>query len=181
MTKRSSFYDQANSFGWISIVLHWTTTLAVIVLWFVGQSISSQPIDEIETRRALHITLGLIAWLPLAGRIGWRLSVAHPHVDGQTRLVHLVARITHYLILAALGVMIISGPLMAWALPDRTGVANFALVFHSNAAIVLLALVILHILGALKHLMFHEDETIARMFLPRQEQKKETVGTKGKE
>jgi cytochrome b561 len=27
--------------------------------------------------------------------------------------------------------------------------------------------VVLHILAALKHLMFHEDETVARIFVPR--------------
>lgn len=166
-----SLYDRPNSFGWISITLHWTTTVAIVVLWLVGQSITSQLTDEIDARRALHITLGLVAWLPLAGRIGWRLLVAHPHVRGQSRLIHRVARFTHYLILAALSVMIISGPIMAWALPDRTGIADIALVFHANAAVVLFTLVVLHVLGSLKHLMFHEDETIARIFLPRKQMK----------
>ncbi|NQV68405.1 MAG: cytochrome b/b6 domain-containing protein [Pseudohongiella sp.] len=168
MTQHRSLYDQPDSFGWITIALHWTTSIAIIVLWFVGQSILLQPADEVDARRALHITLGLIAWLPLAGRIVWRLRVGHPQVTGQTRLIHAIARVTHYLMLAALSVMIISGPLMAWALPERTDIAHFALAFHSSAALVLLALISLHILGALKHLMFHEDETIARIFVPRQ-------------
>jgi cytochrome b561 len=166
MTKSSSLYDQPHSFGWISIALHWTTTIAIVVLWLVGMSITSQSVDEIADRRALHITIGLIAWLPIAARIIWRLKVAHPHVNGQSQLVHNIARITHYLLLATLTVMLISGPIMAWALPDRTGVADFAFAFHSRAAIVLFALVTLHVLGALKHLMFHDDETIARIFVP---------------
>jgi cytochrome b561 len=166
MTIRSSLFDRPHSFGWISIALHWTTTVAVVVLWLVGMSIMSQPIDEIDTRRSLHITIGLIAWLPLAGRIVWRFQASHPHVNGQSLLVHNIARTTHYLMLATVTVMIISGPIMAWALPDRTEIANFALAFHSRAAIVLLVLVTLHVLGALKHLMFHDDETIARIFLP---------------
>ena len=165
------FFDRPDSFGWISITLHWVTSLLIVVLWLMGQSIMSQPTDEIDARRALHITAGLVAWLPLAVRIGWRLLVAHPHVSGQSALVHRVARFTHYLILATLSVMIISGPVMAWALPDRTGIADIALVFHSNAAVVLLTLVVLHVLGALKHLMFHEDETIVRIFLPRKQAK----------
>jgi len=28
---------------------------------------------------------------------------------------------------------------------------------------------VLHILAALKHLMFHEDETVARIFVPRKD------------
>ena len=167
MTKSSSLYDQPNSFGWISITLHWTTTVAIVVLWLVGMSIMSQPIEEIDARRSLHITIGLIAWLPLVGRIVWRLWAAHPDVNGQSRLIHNIARVTHYLLLATLSVMLISGPIMAWALPSRAGIAEFALAFHSRAAIVLIVLVTLHVLGALKHLMFNDDETVARIFMPK--------------
>ncbi len=171
MTRRSSLYDTPDSFGWISIALHWTTAIAIIVLWLVGKSIALQPADEIDPRRSLHIILGLVAWLPLAGRVVWRLMVVHPRAAGQTRLVHALAQVAHYLILAALSVMIISGPLMAWAMssenPALATVADIALAFHSTAAVVLFALVTLHILAALKHLMFHEDETIVRIFLPR--------------
>ena len=124
MITRSSLYDHSNSFGWISITLHWTTTVLVVVLWLVGMSITSQPAEEVDARRSLHITLGLIAWLPLAGRILWRLGVAHPRVTGQSSLLHSIARATHYLILAALTVMIFSGPVMAWALPQRSEIAD---------------------------------------------------------
>lgn len=167
MTKHSSLHDRPNSFGWISIVLHWTTAIAIIVLWFIGQSISSLSADESNARRSLHITLGLVAWLPLAARIAWRLLTTHPKAVGQTRLLHNIARIAHTLMLATLSVMIISGPVMAWALPDRTGIADIALAIHSRAALLLCVLVVLHILAALKHLMFHDDETVARIFLPR--------------
>jgi cytochrome b561 len=172
MTRSSSLYDQPHSFGWISIALHWTTALAIIALWFVGQSIAQQPAELIDARRSLHITLGLLAWFPLAGRIIWRLLIPHPHVSGQSRQAHRIARLAHYLILAALTAMIISGPLMAgitWLIPEQTGISKLALAIHSNAAIVLATLVVLHILGALKHLMFHEDETVARIFVPRKD------------
>ena len=167
MTKRSSLYDRSDSFGWISITLHWITTVAIIVLWFIGMSIASQPPEGIDARRSMHITLGLVAWLPLAGRIIWRLRSVHPHVKGQTSLIHNTARINHYLLLLTVTVMIISGPIMAWTLPERTAVAELALAFHSRAAIVLFVLVTLHVLAALKHLMFHDDETIARIFVPK--------------
>ena len=71
--------------------------------------------------------------------------------------------------LLVLAVMLISGPLMAWAMPSRNSLSEFAFIFHSNAAKALAALVVLHILAALKHLMFHEDETVARIFVPRKD------------
>ena len=169
MSKTRSLLDRNNSFGWLSIGLHWFATLAIILLWFIGQSIASQSIEQIDARRSLHVTLGLIAWLPLVARIAWRFKVGHPHVNGQTLLTHRLAKAAHYVMLLVLMVMLISGPLMAWAMPERSALSETAFAFHSFAAKALAALVVLHILAALKHLMFHEDETVARIFVPRRD------------
>lgn len=167
MSNIPALFDKSNSFGWLSIGLHWFATLAIVLLWLIGQSITSQPIEQIDARRSLHVTLGLIAWLPLVARIAWRFKSGHPHVEGQTLLTHRLAKAAHYAMLLVLVVMLISGPLMAWAMPNRTSLSEFAFIFHSNAAKALAVLVVLHILAALKHLMFHEDETVARIFVPR--------------
>ncbi len=167
MTKSSNLYDGPNSFGWISITLHWATALAVVALWFIGKSILWGPAEELDARRSLHIVTGLSVWLPLAGRILWRLRIRHPRAVGQSDRTHAVARAAHFLMLAALAIMLISGPLMAWLLPERSALANAALAVHATTATVLIVMVVLHIGGALKHLMFHDDETIARIFVPR--------------
>jgi cytochrome b561 len=167
MSKIPSLHDQPDSFGWISIALHWVTAIAICLLWFLGNSISYLPVTEVDDRRALHIAIGLSVWALLAGRILWRFLSPHPHVRGQTELTHKIARIAHTVILATLAVMIISGPIMAWSLADNSELANIALMFHSFAATALLILVVLHVLAALKHLMFHDDETIVRIFVPR--------------
>ncbi|MSR10276.1 MAG: hypothetical protein EXR84_00545 [Gammaproteobacteria bacterium] len=169
MTKRSSLFDKPDSFGWISIALHWSTALAIVALWFVGKSIAFQAEEALDARRSLHITLGLIFWLPLAARIAWRILVAHPHASGQSRLTHNLARTAHYLLLALLLLMLVSGPLLAWLAPGKAGITEVLLFVHANTALVLAMLVGLHVLAALKHLMFHEDETIARIFLPRKD------------
>jgi len=167
VTKGSNLYDSPNSFGWISITLHWATALAVVALWFLGKSIMWVPTEELDARRSLHIVTGLSLWLLLAGRIAWRLRVTHPRAVGQSDRTHTVARIAHFLMLTALAVMLVSGPVMAWLLPERTALANAALAVHATTATVLIVMVVLHIGGALKHLMFHDDETIARIFVPR--------------
>ena len=169
MSKDSSLHDQEESFGWISIALHWFATVAIILMWFIGQSIASLPAPEMDARRSLHITLGLIVWLPLVARILWRIKSRHPRVKGQSLLTHRLAKGAHYLMLVVLGILLLSGPLMAWAIPRSTNVMEIAFVFHANAAMALALLVVLHVLAALKHLMFHDDETIARIFLPRRE------------
>ena len=169
MNSPGSLLDTKNSFGWLSIGLHWFAALSIILLWFVGQSIASQSVEQIDARRSLHITIGLVAWLPLVARIAWRYKSGHPRVNGQSLLTHRLAKAAHSSMLLVLVVMLISGPLMAWAIPDRSSLSEFAFVFHSNAAKALAVLVVLHSLAALKHLMFHEDETVARIFLPRKD------------
>jgi len=171
MTKRSLLFDQPNSFGWISIVLHWSTALAIISLWFLGKSIAFQAPELVDARRSLHITLGLVLWLPLAGRIVWRLVTAHPRSTGQSLLTHQVARVAHYLLLAVLGLMLISGPLLAWLSAEPGPMVNTLLFVHANTANLFAVLIGLHVLAALKHLMFHDDETVARIFAPRRNEK----------
>lgn len=167
MTTSRNLYDSPNSFGWISIALHWATALAVVVLWFVGKSIMWVPTEELDARRSLHIVIGLSFWLLLAGRIAWRLRVTHPRANGQSDRTHTLARAAHFLMLAALTIMLVSGPLMAWLLPERGTLASAAQAVHATTATALMVMVVLHIGGALKHLMFHDDETIARIFVPR--------------
>ncbi len=165
--RSSSLYDRADSFGWISIALHWSTAAAVCVLWFVGESISRLPLDEMDARRDLHITLGLACWIPLVGRIVWRIIVRHPRASDQSLLTHRIARFAHFTMLFGLSAMLISGPLMAWAMPERIELFDKVFYFHALSAKLIFALVVLHILGTLKHLMFHEDDTLARMIWPR--------------
>ena len=170
MNQASSLQDQPNSFGWISIALHWITAAVITALWILGRSIEFQAADAIDTRRSLHVTVGLIAWLLLAGRIAWRLRRPHPRATGQSDWTHTVARLTHYVMLGCLGIMLLTGPLLAWALSGQTALAAYAHLVHGTIANLLALLVLIHVGGALKHLMFNDDETIARIFVPRRQQ-----------
>ncbi len=158
--------DQPDSFGWISILTHWLTTVLVIALWFVGRSITEQgSLEAIDARRNLHITIALSSWLLLLFRIVWRLRTHHPRATGQSLFIHRFARTVHYIMLAVLSLMMISGPIMAWV--DSKTITDTAYVLHSNSANVLFGLVLLHLGGTLKHIIFHEDDTIVRMLWPK--------------
>jgi cytochrome b561 len=158
--------DQADSFGWISILVHWLTTVLVIALWFIGRSITEQgSLEAVDARRSLHITIALWSWLLLLFRIVWRLRMHHPRAKGQSLLIHRFARTVHYTMLAVLTLMMVSGPIMAWV--DNKTVTDAAYFVHSNSAGVLFGLVLLHIGGTLKHIIFHEDDTIVRMLWPK--------------
>ena len=158
--------DQPDSFGWVSIVIHWVTTIVIIALWFIGRSIVEQPsIEAVEARRKLHVTVGLTVWLLLLFRIYWRVRMKHPRADGQSLFIHRVARTTHYIMLVVVGLMMVSGPAMVFM--DNRTITDLALAVHTISGSVLFALVLLHIGGTLKHIIFHEDDTIVRMLWPK--------------
>jgi cytochrome b561 len=158
--------DQPDSFGWISILVHWLTTVLVITLWFIGRSIAEQgSFEAIDARRNLHVTIALSSWLLLLFRIVWRLRMHHPRASGQSLFIHRIARTVHYIMLVVLSLMMISGPVMAWA--ENKNITDVAYIVHSYSANVLLGLVLLHIGGTLKHIIFHEDDTIVRMLWPK--------------
>lgn len=179
---KSNLYDRNSVYGWISILLHWLTAIIIIALWFVGQSISWAAPEEIISRRALHVSIAASAWALLLFRVIWRFRSGHPRVRGQTSGIHRIAKTTHYVMLIVVLLMMVSGPTMLWAggnpvnvfgwfsVPGPIGksptTGDLAYFIHSNAALLLFWLVVLHIGGALKHLMFHSDDTIARMIWP---------------
>ena len=178
----SNLYDSDSVYGWISILLHWITSIAIIVLWFIGKGIMNAEADGVDAQRQLHVSIAASAWLIIIIRVFWRFRSGHPHVNGQTMLIHRVAKIAHYAMLIVVLLMLASGPLMIWSgghsigifgwlsIPAPIGasesVRDLAWFIHSNSAFLLMLLVLLHIGGALKHLMFHADDTIARMIWP---------------
>lgn len=163
-----NFYDRPQSFGWISIAVHWVTAIVVIVLWFVGDSILAQEPDLMDQRRSLHITIALSFYLLLIFRIYWRLRVGHPHAVGQSVFIHRVARFVHYVLLVAVATMLLTGPAMLLAgYIDSPALRDTAFAIHKLTGTIVISLTLLHIAGSLKHLMFHHDETIVRMIKPR--------------
>lgn len=179
---RSGLYDDPSVYGWISILLHWVIAIVIIVLWFFGKSSTSALPDDADVQRQLHVSIAASAWLVILIRVIWRLRSGHPHIKGQTLLIHRVATVTHYTILIAVLLMLVSGPVMVWSsgnavtIFDRFSIAGpigesesireSAWFIHTNSAWLLFWLVLVHIGGALKHLMFHADDTFARMLWP---------------
>ncbi len=180
---RRAVYDQADRFGWISIVLHWLTAIAIVVLWFLGKGIAFADADNVESQRRLHMSMGMLLWLLLAGRIVWRLRSGHPRARGLTDMTHRIAKFSHYILLAAVSLMLLSGPLMAWAngasIPvfgwfvvpgpfgESAAMRNVMHAIHLTSSNLILCVTLLHVAGAFKHLMFHDDEAFVRMLWPR--------------
>ena len=170
--------DRDGGYGWISIGLHWLTAAAIIALLFAGDSIGVVGADA----RTFHTTLGTCAWLLLAVRIVWRLLEGHPpRAANQDKFSFYAGMAVHYALLAAIALMLLSGPLAGWASgggidvfgvhiagaqPAFSGAYALARTLHIAGAIVLAIGTALHVAGVLKHMFVDRDGTLDRIMVP---------------
>ena len=104
--------DHDGGYGWVSIALHWLTAAAILVLLFAGDSIGVVGADA----RNIHTTVATCTWVILAARIAWRLQQGHPpRAPEQDRTSFYLGMVVHYILLAAIALMLLSGPLAGWA------------------------------------------------------------------
>lgn len=175
------WFDTRTAYGWTSIFLHWIVAIIITVLWGIGDWMQGIPEDAPNPLVDIHISIAASTWLLIWIRIGWRMKTVHPLLNGQTRFAHYSAKLLHYVLLAAIAVMLISGPTMVWtagypievfgwfAIPSPTGeitwVNEVAHQLHGSCADVIVIAFLIHVGGAFKHLMFNNDETFIRMLV----------------
>lgn len=170
-----------------SIGLHWAVAVLVIVLLCVG-------IYMHETKTyalyPIHKSFGVIALLLASWRFVWRMFEGFFAPAGEHKFYEqILAKITHWLLLIGSVLMPLSGVVMSVAGgkglavfgisivapnfssidPTKTEALNktlagFAHSGHGVIAWVLIAVIALHVLGALKHHIIDKDATLRRMF-----------------
>jgi cytochrome b561 len=173
--------DTRTGYGWISIALHWLTAIVILAVWFIGSSIHSDPATMESTLR-LHTSIAISAYVLLWVRIVWRFVVGHPGpLPEQRGVFHAIGRYCHYVMLAAIGAMLLSGPLMVWSrgavihvwdwfvIPGPFGM-NMDLfdAMHSThiwCSRVIIFGTILHLGGVYKHAAFNQDGTFGKMLV----------------
>lgn len=174
--------DAKNSYGWVSILLHWVSGFIIVVLWYTGDSAQGASYAESQSIRVLHVSIAFTAYLLIFARVIWRTLKGHPHISGQNRFSHLSAKFTHYLIFLTLVVMLVSGPLVVCSagqefylfgikifLAPITAIQSWGVAaryIHGVCAHLLGILILLHVGAAFKHMMFNDDDTFIRIFLP---------------
>jgi cytochrome b561 len=171
--------DPPDGYSWTSIALHWLTAIAIFVLLFAGASIGG---DNASGALQLHTSVGLTLYPLLWGMIVWRFVLGHPRAaNSKQPWTHTAGVLVHFIILACLGLMLVTGPLMAWAGDRPLSVFGLfsvpapfspnAQVFrtlhqvHSASASIIAALVTLHILGVLKHVILDRDGVLDRIMV----------------
>jgi len=165
----------------VAILIHWTSALIIFAIAALGwymMSVENEPGSG--QYFALHKSLGLVLAMLVATRLVWRLL--HRPAPLPTTVpkweVNL-ARGVQWLMYVMMVLMPLSGflggsfskygvqffglSLPHWFIPDPETAEKFFDI-HSVLIWVLVALVTLHILGALKHLLLDKDGTFQRMW-----------------
>ena len=189
--------NSAARYGTVTKTFHWLTALlivSVIPLGIIANDMAHQiragDVDDAFIQRtallfSLHKTIGLTIFAVALARILWALTqtkpaALHPERKAETFLAELV----HWLLYAALLLVPLSGWIhhaatsgfapIWWPfgqtlpfVPQDDGVARTAAALHIIFERVLVASILLHVLGALKHHLIDKDATLRRMWFGR--------------
>lgn len=173
--------NSRQAYGWLAIGLHWISAAGVIALYFLGEGIEEAPDRAAEhAAQQLHVSVAVLLFTFLAARLLWSVSQPKPSSVERNIMFKWAARIVQTLFLLMILVLLITGPLSIWAggkpievfgvailpSPFPSGAHDlheFAEEVHEAATKLLWPLLILHVGGALKHLVLDRDGTMKRM------------------
>ena len=173
--------EPRNRYSTVSLVLHWL--IAALVVTQIGLIWAHEATDGPISREFvnIHKSVGLSILVLTLIRLGWRIANPAIPLPAETpRWQKLAARTTHVLFY----VFLLAMPLVGWAASSAAGreilwfglfewpalpigggrdTARDLMDVHETAAKLLIALVVLHILGALKHQFIDRDNVLHRM------------------
>ncbi len=175
-------------YGSVTKTFHWLMALLILTLiplgWFAEQL--PYETDAQLARKAwlfsLHKTLGVTAFFVALGRIFWAGSQPKPGLlNAENKAESFAAETVHWLLYAALVIVPLSGWISHAAaegfapiwwpfgqglplVPKSVGVEHFFSAIHWVATKVLIAAIVLHVAGALKHHFIDRDATLRRMW-----------------
>jgi len=167
------------------VIVHWLTLALLIAAWYLGDSLADAT-DESKATLAgyiVHIAVGGTVLLLTLFRLYFRSNDGIPAPVGDTTMDKL-AKGVHYLLYIVLFVLPVSGVMTvgtskagaalltgdANLLPKEHDYHNvFAHEVHEQLVNVLIVLVVIHLLGAIKHQFITKDGLMERMMLRRKD------------
>ncbi len=176
-----SLRDTQHGYSWLSIALHWIAAISVIGLFLLAELSEEFSSATEDTLMMLHVSLGMTLAAVLWLRIFWRMANKRPALAPRNPVVDQLAKWVPRLLLAGIAIMLVSGPLMIWsngkeitlfntislpAIMDKNhGLHEWFEEIHEFGADLLLYGVVLHALGALKHLVVDRDGTFRKILV----------------
>ena len=182
------FGNTEDSYGFIARAVHWMTALVIFTAFPLGVLANGQDLTTDDGIRrtfllfSLHKTTGVLAFILGITRLFWTISQPRPApVHSERRFENFAASTVHWMLTIALIVVPAAGWIshaatsdlapIWWPLgqslpfvPIDDKVAESAAAIHRLFTKILLAAVLLHIAGALKHLLVDKDDVLSRMW-----------------
>lgn len=164
-----------------AVALHWLIAALIFTTFPLGVYMHELAVSPTRVQLfSYHKWIGVTIFLLAVIRVAWRWShPAPPPVAGTPAWQRLTAAATHHLLYLLVIVIPVSGWLMSSAkgvptvwlglvpLPDLVSkneeLAELLEEVHESLNFGLLLLVVLHLVGALKHRFIDRDEVMARM------------------
>lgn len=176
-----------DGYGWIAIVLHWVAAAAVIAMLVIGfrADMLGDAGDRAGRSELMgwHLGLGAIFLLVLLARVISSWVQIKPVPIEQAKPLMALAAVTHQLLLIAILIQIVSGPLAVWSggraievfdlfsiaspFAERSeGAHESAELLHAVGRWGFIVLISLHVLGVLKHQLIDKRDLLRRMLTP---------------
>ncbi|CAN8140391.1 putative cytochrome b561 YceJ [uncultured Thiomicrorhabdus sp.] len=176
--------NHSNSYGIISIGLHWLLAIALLAMFIVGTWMVDLSYYSEWYHRApeLHKAAGVVILLLMVVRLIWRWSNPRPAPLGKVKWQNRSAELLHQLFYLLVILIAVSGYLISTA--EGKGIDVFGLftlpalnwqfelqadragIIHKYLAWAFMLLVGLHLGAALKHHFINRDNTLKRMLNP---------------
>lgn len=164
-----------------AIALHWVIALLIIGMLCLGYYMVDIP-KGIPGRAVyfnLHKSLGVLAGALILLRLGWRLAHPPPPLPrGTSRLMARAAQCSHGLLYLCMilqpatgylsssfnkyGIKLFGVALPNWAWEDNH-LRELFMTYHQLIAIAFIAVIVIHVLAACKHLLLDRDRIFGRM------------------
>jgi cytochrome b561 len=164
-----------------AMILHWAIAIAVIWDWRLADAAEGAPRGQHFAVLQPHFALGMVILLLTVLRLIWRATHRSPAFSSEMATWERgLARAVHFIFY----VLLIGLPLMAWIgtsmmrqpidfyglftipylpTPNSRGPGHELLDLHGTLGNVMLWLIVLHVVGALKHQFWDKDGDLYRM------------------
>lgn len=179
--------NSERSYGLLSIGLHWLGAIGVILLLVIGLQADWAGEAGDRARRAelmaWHISVGVTFAAVLLARVVSHYGQKQPTPVPQPRAMVFVSKGVQHMMLLAVVLLVISGPMAVWSagralnvwdafsIPGPFAERNEAVhetaeTIHAIGRYMLYVLIPLHILGALKQALIDKSDSLKRMLAP---------------
>lgn len=110
------------SYGWPAKALHWGMALLIISMVALGLYMSDLPRGDAKSELIrLHASCGLLAFMLLTMRFGWKLANPHPVPLSDIKWQVVLSKLVHWTFYAVIAFQVVSGSLslmtVGWDVP----------------------------------------------------------------